>query len=164
VHQYPGTDENSQVAQVLKGQFEQVGVELNIIAVADFGSKMGYMTSRTTDLILENWTNGTPSPCYIMRYVFYYSDDPNLWQDWLSPVNIGYDEILDEIDNCTGSVEYSDAQMWAAEVAHTIVDESRASIPVLAQYQFWASGPRVESMVPHPVFGHVRWEQIELAD
>ncbi len=164
IHQYPASSENGQVPQILKEQLKQVGVDLEIVTLSDYASMFGYFSSKEMDMVLENWTNGTPSPCYIMRYVFYYSDNPNSWQSWVSPVIIGYDEILEELDNCTNSVEYADAQMWAAETAHTVVDESRVSIPLLATYQFWASGPRVKAMTPHPVFGFVRWELIELGD
>jgi hypothetical protein len=100
----------------------------------------------------------------IPTWGFYNSENPNFWQAIMSPAHVGFPEINEEIDNCASALRQEDAEMWAAEAIHTIMDEARTAITLFGIYNSWAAGPRVVSFVPHPVHDQVRWQLTELAD
>ncbi len=158
VNGYPNAAENGAVPEVLQAQWAAVGIELEIINVNDWPSLSTYLTTRTADIFLETWTNTAPAPCMIPTWGFYYGETTNVWQAIMSPAIVGFPEINEEIDNCSSSLTQADAERWAAEAIHTIMDEARTSISLFGIYNSWAAGPQVLSFAAHPVHSQVRWE------
>ena len=158
VNGYPNAQENGPVPEVLQAQWGAVGIETEIINVSDWAGLSSYLSTKTADIFLETWTNTAPAPCMIPNWGFYMGEKTNFWQGMMSPALVDYPEINDEIDACFGATVQADAEMWAAEAIHTIMDEARTSISLFGIFNSWATGPRVESFSPHPVHDQVRWD------
>ena len=151
------------MAEVLQAQFLEAGIELEIIPVPDFASLAGYLTPKEFDMLLETWTNTSPSPCLMPRFGFYGGEaEPNLWQLAMSPTFIGFEEINTELDNCSASMTQPEASEWAAEALHTVFDEARTAIGLVGLYRTWATTDRVVAFEPHPIHGYVQWHLTEL--
>ncbi|MDX1435820.1 MAG: ABC transporter substrate-binding protein [Anaerolineales bacterium] len=165
VNGWPSAAENGDVPEVLQSQLAEVGIGIEIIPVQDFSSYATYLIPKEADIFLNTWTNTAPSPCQIPTFGFLFPEEPNLWQSLHSPGFVGYgDEINEELTNCSSSTVQADAENWAAEALHTVMDEARTSISLLGLSRIWATTNDVVEFVPHPVQGYVRWELTQLAD
>lgn len=165
VNGWPNAAENGSVPEVLQTQFAAAGIELEIIPVPDFPSLASYLTPKETDMLLEIWTNTSPSPCLIPRFGFYGGEEePNIWQAILSPAFIGFEEINEEMDNCSASTTQPEASRWAAEALHTVFDEARTSIGLVGLYRTWATTDNVTAFETHPIQGYVRWYLTEVEE
>jgi ABC-type transport system substrate-binding protein len=162
VNGYPNSEENGPVPEVLQAQWAEVGIELEIINVSDWGSYSSYLSPRAADIFLETWTNTAPAPCMIPNWGFNYSDNNNFWQGMMSPALVGFPEITDEINNCFSATTQAEAERWAAEAIHTIMDEARTSITLFGIYNTWAAGSHISNLPAHPVHDQIRWELTEL--
>jgi hypothetical protein len=100
----------------------------------------------------------------IIFWGFYMGENPNLWQPMMSPVLAGYDGYNELVDNCNAATVYDDAQRWAAEAVHTVIDEARTSISLFGIYLSWATSDRVVEFPAHPEGGLVSWNDTVLAD
>lgn len=164
INGWPNAAENGPIPEVLQSQLAKVGIGLEIIPVADFGSYATYLIPREADIFLNTWTNTAPSPCLMPTFGMYGPEEPNLWQALHSPVYAGFDEINEELDNCSGALLQEDAERWAAEAIHTAMDEARTTITLVGLFRVWATSGDVTTFVPHPVQSYVRWEHTVLAD
>ncbi len=164
INGWPNAAENEPIPEVLQSQLADVGIELEIIPVADFASYATYLIPKEADLFLNTWTNTAPTPCLMPTFGFYGGAEPNLWQALHSPALIGFEEINEELDACAAATEQEEAQKWAAEAIHTAMDEARATISLVGLYRVWATTANVVEFPAHPVQGYVRWEWTRLAD
>jgi peptide/nickel transport system substrate-binding protein len=165
VNGWPNAEENGSTPEVLQSQLAEVGIEIVIIPVADFPTLANYLIPKEADIFLEIWTNTSPSPCLMPRFGFYGGgEEPNIWQAVLSPAFAGFEDVNEEIDNCSASTSQEEASQWASEALHTIFDEARTSIGLVGLYQTWATTDEVTGFIPHPIQGYVRWEAIDLVN
>ncbi len=164
VNGYPNAQENGPVPEVLQAQWADVGIELEIVNVSDWPGLSSYLSTKTADIFLETWTNTAPAPCMIPTWGFYLGENTNFWQGIMSPAHVGYPEINEKIDNCSSALTQSEAERWAAEAIHTIMDEARTSISLFGIYNSWATGPRVENFMAHPVHDQIRWDMTVLSE
>ncbi len=165
VNGWPNAEENGSTPEVLQSQLGEVGIELEIIPVADFPTLANYLIPKEADIFLEIWTNTSPSPCLMPRFGFYGGgEEPNIWQAIMSPAFVGFEDINEELDNCSTSISQQEASQWASEALHTIFDEARTAIGLVGLYQTWATTDEVVGFTPHPIQGYVRWESIQLVD
>lgn len=164
INGWPSAAENGPIPEVVQAQWAEIGIELEIIPVADFASYATYLIPREADIFLNTWTNTAPTPCMMPTFGFYGPEEPNLWQALHSPAYVGFEEINTELDNCAAATVQADAEKWAAEAIHTVMDEAHVSISLVGLYRVWATTDNVVEFVPHPVQGYVRWEWTKLAD
>ncbi len=164
INGWPNAAENGAIPEVLQSQLAEVGIELEIIPVADFASYATYLIPKEADIFLNTWTNTAPSPCLMPTFGMYGPEEPNLWQSLHSPVFVGFEEINTELDNCSAATTQEEAERWAAEAIHTAMDEARTTISLVGLYRVWATSNNVAEFVPHPVQSYVRWEWTRLAN
>jgi peptide/nickel transport system substrate-binding protein len=164
VNGYPNAEENGPVPEVLQAHWAEVGIDLEIINVSDWPGLSSYLSTRTADMFLETWTNTAPAPCMIPTWGFYLGESTNFWQAMMAPAHVGYTEYNDEVDSCSSALTQAEAERWAAEAVHTVIDEARTSISLFGIYNSWAASTRVVSFAAHPVHSQVRWDTTVLAD
>jgi len=165
INGWPNAEENGSTPEVLQAQLADVGMELEIIPVPDFPTLASYLVPKEADIFLEIWTNTSPSPCLMPRFGFYGGgEEPNIWQAILSPTFVGFEEVNEEIDNCSAATSQEESAQWASEALHTIFDEARTAVGLVGLYQTWATTDNVVDFNPHPIQGYLRWEDTQLAE
>jgi peptide/nickel transport system substrate-binding protein len=121
-----GYEEEERFAQLLKASLQQIGIEVNIIAlpweqVKEKGMAVWSNLEEAPHIIVNDWW-----PTYVTPYDFLYLLHSNntVW-NWSGYVNPDYDEIIDEAFVIEGR-DYEKALNLYVEAQKTIFDEAIA--------------------------------------
>jgi ABC-type transport system substrate-binding protein len=66
----------------------------------------------------------------------------------------------DAIERCRASSDREEAQKYAAEAAHQLVDVEHVIVPLAGIYRIWALRNDLAGFVPHPSRTNQRWEGV----
>lgn len=64
------------------------------------------------------------------------------------------------IERCRSAATMDEAQRYAAEAAHQLVDVEHVIIPLVNLYRIWAMKETLRGFVPHPSLTNQRWERV----
>jgi peptide/nickel transport system substrate-binding protein len=158
---FPTCADNGQSPEVVQAQLRRVGIETTLTCVPDYPAYDELLIAKEGDLWVEIGNQNSASPCFLPLFLFYGREEaPNEWQAAFGPALVGFEEVSDELDNCTAASETEEAARWAAEAVHTIVDEARTEIPMVGIYRIWGTRDCVTGFQPHPVFVFIEWGQV----
>lgn len=147
--------------EVLKGQLEAVGFEVELIEYNDIGAFYDRMAAGDSEIFIEQGSYNTADPSFIPYNLFW---SPNTWGEagefyyWFF-VNEEYDQAIAQALETDNQQEAIDAMVRAMQIQ---VDEYAGVVPIAYVPQIHVAGEHVTGVAPHPSGVNQSWTQIDV--
>lgn len=147
--------------EVLKGQLEEVGFEVELIEYNDIGAFYDRMAAGDSEIFIEQGSYNTADPSFIPYNLFW---SPNTWGEagefyyWFF-VNEEYDQAIAQALETDDQQEAIDAMVRAMQIQ---VDEYAGVAPIAYVPQIHVARENVTGVAPHPSGVNQSWTQIDV--
>lgn len=156
---FPTATANRPAPSFLQEQFREVGVELEIVEVADspaFGSRV---ESGEGDLFLETGNQNDGNPAFLPLFV--YTGPGGYAGRSVSEPAEGYGEA---VAAALESPSIDEMREDIAEALTILVDEEATVIPLAGIFRIYGMTDAVTGFDPHPSFSHQKWHTVQLQE
>jgi peptide/nickel transport system substrate-binding protein len=147
--------------EVLRGQLEEVGFEVELIEYNDIGAFYDRMAAGDSEIFIEQGSYNTADPSFIPYNLFW---SPNTWGEagefyyWFF-VNEEYDQAIEQALRTNDQQEAIDAMVRAMQIQ---VDEYAGVVPIAYVPQIHMAGEHVTGVAPHPSGVNQSWAELDV--
>lgn len=146
-----------QIAQYVQAQLAQVGIEVRIdqLDAAAFESRIN---AGTFDFDIEIPNQNDANPAFLLALRWYSRS--NVRSAHFLALGARYDTL---VASALATPDHYEAQLYAAEAMHLLVDEEAAAIPLAGVYRIYALSDRVRGFYPNPSRTNQWWNTVWLS-
>ena len=147
--------------EVLKGQLEAVGIQVELLEYNDIGAFYDRMAAGDSEIFIEQGSYNTADPSFIPYNLFW---SPNTWGEagefysWFF-VNDAYDQAIEAAISTADQATSVDAMVKAMQIQ---VDEYAGVAPIAYVPQIYVANSKVSGVAPHPSGVNQRWTEVSL--
>jgi peptide/nickel transport system substrate-binding protein len=147
--------------EVLKGQLEAVGIQVELLEYNDIGAFYDRMAAGDSEIFIEQGSYNTADPSFIPYNLFW---SPNTWGEagefysWFF-VNDAYDQAIEAAISTADQASSVDAMVKAMQIQ---VDEYAGVAPIAYVPQIYVANSKVSGVAPHPSGVNQRWTEVSL--
>lgn len=155
---FPTATANRPAPLFLQDQFEEIGVELEIVEVPDSPSFGALVQEAEGDLFMETGNQNDGNPAFLPLFV-YTGPGGYAGRSLAEPSEGGYGEA---IATALESPSLDDMREHVAEGLRVLVDEEVTVIPLAGIFRIYAMTDQVVGFEPHGSFSHQKWDAVQL--
>jgi peptide/nickel transport system substrate-binding protein len=147
--------------EVLKGQLEDVGIQVELLEYNDIGAFYDEMAAGTSEIFIEQGSYNTADPSFIPYNLFW---SPNTWGEagefyhWFF-VNEDYDQAVERAISTSDQEEAVEAMVRAMQIQ---VDDYAGVVPIAYVPQIHIARDHVQGVNPHPSGVNQRWTDLSV--
>lgn len=147
--------------EVLKGQLEAIGVQVELVEYNDVGAFYDEMAAGSSEIFIEQGSYNTADPSFIPYNLFW---SPNTWGEagefyhWFF-VNDAYDQAIEQAISTSDQETAVDAMVQAMRIQ---VDAYAGVVPIAYVPQIHVAQEYVQGVNPHPSGVNQRWSDVSV--
>jgi peptide/nickel transport system substrate-binding protein len=157
---FPSAEVHRPVPEIVQAQLAEIGVEVEIVEIADTGSYQDRLKEGKGDLWIEMGNQNNADPTFL-PYLLHHTDG-------YYSTALGYrftaGEAFDALmDSARATPDIDECRRFTAEALHVLIDQEAIVIPIASHYQIWAAQDDVDGFVAYPSRANQRhWNQVYL--
>jgi peptide/nickel transport system substrate-binding protein len=144
---FPSAEVHRPVPEIVQAQLAEIGIEVEIVEIADTGSYHDLLKEGKGDLWIETGNQNNADPTFL-PYLLHHTD--GYYSSALGyrfTVGEEFDELM---DNARATSDIEECKRFTAEALQVLIDQEAVAIPIASHYQIWAAKDNVEGFVAYP--------------
>ena len=157
---FPSADQFKTTNALIQRQLKDAGVELEIVERPDIASYGDVITSRETDIAIEQGSQNDANPAFLPTLLFF--NGAGAEADYVSLYGLGpkFDQV---IASTLKEPDIDKVRRAAAEAMRIVIDEESIVVPLAGIRRIYAAKKSVQGFEPFPSGINIRWDRTYLS-